>query len=55
MWNLFKVNSKDTKNDIPDFVLMSLEFWKDVMNCSDVYIVDFEQINVGWESIRLIR
>ena len=44
MWNLFKVNNKDT-----DVVVVS---WLFILNkfrtCSDVYIVDLEQVSAGW-------
>ena len=42
MWNLFKVNNKDS-------CTASLMSWTDFTNCSGVSIFDFEQVNTGWD------
>ena len=50
VWNLFKVDNKNTSTT-SDVVLMSilLTLRVDFTHYSNVFIVDFKQVNTGWE------
>ena len=51
-WNLFKVNSKDITTSL------TLSLWLTLNRfhaCSGVSIVNFEQVNTGWEASKITR
>ena len=49
VWNLFRVNKKTHQRSVIDVVLMSLVInLTELVNCSGVSFVDFEQVNTGW-------
>ena len=50
VWNMFKVNNEDTKNNAIGVVLVSLLLTlKHISHvCSNVSIANFEQVNAGF-------
>ena len=50
VWNMFKVNNKETRTmSMTSFWFLYCLLWIYFTHCSSVSIVDFEQVNVGWE------
>ena len=48
VWNMFKVNYKDTRTtSLALFWCLYCSFWTDFTHCSAVSIVEFEQINAS--------
>ena len=49
VWNLFRVNKKNHQRRVIDVVPMSLVInLTELVSCSGVSFVDFEQVNAGW-------
>ena len=52
VWNLFKVNNKDTwRTSLTSFCCLFCYLWINFTHCSSVSIIDFEPINTGWDVI----
>ena len=51
--NMFKVNNKDARKMSLKSFWFPCYFWTDFTYCSGVSIVDFEQVNVSWETAYL--
>ena len=50
MWNLFKVNNKDTRTtSMTSFWFLYCWLWIDFTRSSGVSIVNFEQVNKSWD------
>ena len=46
---MFKVTNKDTRTtSLTSFWYLYYQIWIDFLHCSDVPIVDIEQVNIGW-------
>ena len=52
MRKLFKVNNKDKKRTSVASFWGLCKLWTASTHCSDVYIVEFEQVDVGWVNTR---
>ena len=46
MWNMFKINNKDTRK--ASFWCLYCQLWTYFTPCSTVSIVNFEQVNADW-------
>ena len=49
VWNIFKVNNKDTKMMPRRFGVFIVNFEHISHLCSSVSIVNFEEVNTGWD------
>ena len=55
MWNLSKVNNKDTRTTpMPSFWCLYCKLSTYFTPCSNVSIVNFEQVNADWERFKII-
>ena len=54
MWNVLKVNNKDTRTTLIMSFLVYCQRWTDFTHLSAVSIVAFEQVNAGWLTLHSI-
>ena len=49
-WNLFKIKNTDTRTmSMTSFWCLYCQLWTDFTHCSDIFIFNFEQVNIDWK------
>lgn len=50
-WNLININNKGTMTkSLASFWWLYIKLWSGLTLCSSVFIVNFQEVNVGWET-----